>query len=119
LALALFRTRGQCFDFLPCGYSPKHSSDSAFPRAEQADTRRAVRLCLTASARQCCACTHYLVFKEPDAQARSTRHVPPRGPAAVPSDRPFPSALGEPYKVTIGRSRCQPLIAEAIARDSE
>ena len=55
-------------------------------RMPSADTRRAVRpsrICCACSANACCACTHYLVFKEP-ATAPRLRAFPPSvndGPA--------------------------------------
>jgi hypothetical protein len=51
-----------------------------------------------ASARLVCACTHYLVFKEPTASPPTSRRVPIR-----PSVR-------EPFNVTASGLACQPLI---------
>jgi hypothetical protein len=57
------------------------------PRRPQADTRRAL------------ACTHYLVFKEPTADARSS------GRGALPQE----PSLREPSNVTRRPGACQPL----------
>jgi hypothetical protein len=57
------------------------------PRRPQADTRRAL------------ACTHYLVFKEPTADARSS------GRGALPQE----PSLREPSNVTRRPGGCQPL----------
>ncbi len=70
-----------------------------------ADTRRAVHHCarpcgLRASVDACCACTHYLVFKEPETRSALRRR-------RFPTDRALPSVLGEPSEVTIATSRCQ------------
>jgi hypothetical protein len=47
-----------------------------------------------------CACTHYLVFKEPTPGTPGARAPQPR-----PAGR---SSLGEPFKVTTGACLCQP-----------
>ena len=59
------------------------------PGHPQADTRRVF----------VCACTHYLVFKEPTASPPISRRVPEQ-----PSVR-------EPFNVTAAGSACQPLIS--------
>jgi hypothetical protein len=48
-----------------------------------------------------CACTHYLVFKEPECPADRIR------PCRIPTERPFPSVLGEPFEVTTRCPGCQ------------
>ena len=50
----------------------------------------------------CCACTHYLVFKEPEDGSPS----PAR---RVPTDRTISSVLGEPFEVTSPTVGCQQL----------
>ena len=59
-----------------------------------ADTRRVV-----------CACTHYLVFKEPETRLclAPSRQVTPGSPLIGH----FYPPLGEPYKVTTGAVNCQ------------
>ena len=52
----------------------------------------------------CCACTHYLVFKEPEAQRPAFGVVRRAAVAAVPSDRRSSPLLGEPFEVTTGPS---------------
>jgi hypothetical protein len=65
-----------------------------------------VASCETACAREhLCACTHYLVFKEPECPASLNATVQPR---RVPTERPFPSVLGEPSEVTTDCPGCQP-----------
>ena len=54
-----------------------------------------------------CACTHYLVFKEPDTPARLYRNSSRCSFCRVPTDRAFPSVLGEPSEVTIQNRLCQ------------
>src|SRR5688500_11976646 len=51
-----------------------------------------------------CACTHYLVFKEPECPAFLNTTVQPR---RIPTERPFPSVLGEPSEVTTRCPGCQ------------
>ena len=50
-----------------------------------------------------CACTHYLVFKEPNPHARAYSALQ----ASAPTDRALPSVLGEPFEVTIHCPFCQ------------
>ena len=59
------------------------------PGHPQADTRRVF----------VCACTHYLVFKEPTASPPISRRVPKQ------------SSVREPFDVTASGSACQPLIS--------
>ena len=54
------------------------------------------------SLKRLCACTHYLVFKEPEGGPPSPAH-------RIPTDRTISSVLGEPSKVTSPSVGCQQL----------
>ena len=81
--------------------------------SDTADTRRAFQRRSRPLARlelrqRKSACTHYLVFKEPDADSTRPRLIGAGRRRRVPTERPFPSVFGEPSKVTSRIPRCQP-----------
>jgi hypothetical protein len=73
---------------------------------------RHVRLRLTTRSDVCCACTHYLVFKEPEA-----RPVLAVRSASPPICR-FRPDLGEPSKVTSALRYCQPFSPVRTSSDA-
>ena len=94
--------RASTFASFPCGHSGPADKSGETPAKTFCQTSGETPL--RRFARQC-ACTHYLVFKEPECSAfPETAIVQPR---RVPTERPFPSVLGEPSEVTTRYLGCQ------------